>query len=296
MRISGLFSVPLLLCGVVPFSGHGPQPATAIQLPVHVPFTGLTPHFYTIQNWWTDVQDRNTLSRDYWRELYDHARQAVEVAFKDLSNMQQRFPDARASIEDFVGLVRSAVDDAAQLRPTTDLAPNNLEDAEEEIGKALQAILEQVKTEFPPPSSAPSHEERLALAENVVGRAVRAVEEVLVKRGVGEEKAHHALERMERGLVRMVAITGDLHEQHPMLFDAVIFTAAAVIIPEGWILSRLLGMLGFGPAGPVKGSSAAWMQRRFWGATVAEGSWFARLQRAGMKIPAAAPGRSRGGC
>ena len=32
-----------------------------------------------------------------------------------------------------------------------------------------------------------------------------------------------------------------------------IFTAAAVIIPEGWILSRLLGMLGFGPAGPVKG-------------------------------------------
>ena len=40
-----------------------------------------------------------------------------------------------------------------------------------------------------------------------------------------------------------------------MLFDAVIFTAAAVIIPEGWILSRLLGMLGFGPAGPVKGES-----------------------------------------
>ena len=123
--------------------------------------------------------------------------------------MQQRFPDARASIEDFVGLVRSAVDDAAQLRPSTDLVPNNLEDAEEEIGKALQTILEQVKTEFPPPSSAPSHEERLALAENVVGRAVRAVEEVLVKRGVDEEKAHRALERMERGLVRMVVITGE---------------------------------------------------------------------------------------
>ena len=54
MRISGFLSLPLLLCGLVPLLGHGPQPATAIQLPVHVPFTGLTPHFYTIQNWWSE--------------------------------------------------------------------------------------------------------------------------------------------------------------------------------------------------------------------------------------------------
>ena len=31
------------------------------------------------------------------------------------------------------------------------------------------------------------------------------------------------------------------------------------------------------------GSPAAWAQRRFWGATVTKGSWFAILQKAGMK-------------
>ncbi|KAI5896134.1 uncharacterized protein SCHCODRAFT_02685200 [Schizophyllum commune H4-8] len=286
MRIFSSFSLPLLLGGLVPLLGHGAQPATAIQLPVQVPFTGLTPHFYTIQNWWSDMQDRNTSPRDYWRELFDHARQAVQVAFQDLSNMQQRFPEARASIEEFIALVRSVVEDAAHLRPPTDLIPNNLENAGAKIGKALMAILEQVKTVFPPPSNAPSHEERLALAENVVGRAVKAVEEVLVRRGVDEEKAHRTLEHMARQLVRLVVITG---ERPPRTTPGPLclcdLTAAAMIIPEGWILSRLLGMLGFGPAGPIKGSSAAWMQRRFWGATVAKGSWFAWLQRAGMKVP-----------
>ena len=31
------------------------------------------------------------------------------------------------------------------------------------------------------------------------------------------------------------------------------------------------------------GSPAAWAQRRLWGAAVSKGSWFAFLQRAGMK-------------
>ncbi|KAH6866150.1 hypothetical protein BKA70DRAFT_1500220 [Coprinopsis sp. MPI-PUGE-AT-0042] len=39
---------------------------------------------------------------------------------------------------------------------------------------------------------------------------------------------------------------------------------------------------GFGPAGPIGGSVAAWLQRRFWGGFVARGGWFAILQRAGM--------------
>jgi hypothetical protein len=40
----------------------------------------------------------------------------------------------------------------------------------------------------------------------------------------------------------------------------------------------------------LQDTSAAWMQRRFWGAAVAKGSWFARLQSAGMKLP---PGTGR---
>ena len=33
------------------------------------------------------------------------------------------------------------------------------------------------------------------------------------------------------------------------------------------------------------GSAAAWVQRRFWGAAVKQGSWFSILQAAGMRTP-----------
>jgi len=58
-----------------------------------------------------------------------------------------------------------------------------------------------------------------------------------------------------------------------------------MIIPERFILSSILRLLGFGPLGPVKDSVAASGQRFFFGAVVTEGSWFAMLQRAGMKSP-----------
>ncbi|KIP05248.1 hypothetical protein PHLGIDRAFT_19771 [Phlebiopsis gigantea 11061_1 CR5-6] len=57
-----------------------------------------------------------------------------------------------------------------------------------------------------------------------------------------------------------------------------------MLIPQGFILRPLLSLIGFGPFGPIKGSTAAWAQRRFWGAAVAKGSWFSVLQRAGMTL------------
>ncbi|EKM51195.1 uncharacterized protein PHACADRAFT_263206 [Phanerochaete carnosa HHB-10118-sp] len=82
---------------------------------------------------------------------------------------------------------------------------------------------------------------------------------------------------------KLVVVTGDLAEQHPILLDTLLFSATAMLIPESWILRPLLSLFGFGPFGPVKGSSAAWAQRTFWGAAVKKNSWFSALQRAGMK-------------
>ena len=77
---------------------------------------------------------------------------------------------------------------------------------------------------------------------------------------------------------------------------------AGMVIPQAWILRPLLSVLGYGLYGPIKGrqsidnyrrtglsydgfpgSPAAWAQLQFWGAAVQKGSWFAILQRAGMK-------------
>ena len=94
-------------------------------------------------------------------------------------------------------------------------------------------------------------------------------------------------------------------EQHPVLLETLLFSASIMLIPEAWLLRPLLSLFGFGPYGPVKGenvpvspgcansisdhccltgSLASWSQRRFWGAAVAKGSWFAHLQSAGMKL------------
>jgi hypothetical protein len=75
-----------------------------------------------------------------------------------------------------------------------------------------------------------------------------------------------------------------------------------ILVPEAWILRPLLSVMGYGLYGPVKGTQAiddyrwagltcdgfpgtpaAWAQFQFWGAAVKKGSWFAILQKAGMK-------------
>ena len=58
----------------------------------------------------------------------------------------------------------------------------------------------------------------------------------------------------------------------------------SLLIPEIPIFRGILRLLGFGLRGPVKGSAAAWLQSRLWGGAVARGSWFAMLQKAGMKF------------
>jgi hypothetical protein len=87
-------------------------------------------------------------------------------------------------------------------------------------------------------------------------------------------------------------------EQHPDLLSILLFTLAVMLIPEYWVLRPVLGLFGFGPTGPGKGTAvpklqrmpidlfagtvASWAQRVFYGAAVPKGSWFAFLQEAAM--------------
>lgn len=91
---------------------------------------------------------------------------------------------------------------------------------------------------------------------------------------------------MRPAIESTVVIFGDLAEQHPDLLAALLFTGAMLIIPEYWLLRPLLGVFGFGPTGPVKGTTASWAQRVFYVAAVNKGSWFALLDKAAMTIKA----------
>jgi len=81
-----------------------------------------------------------------------------------------------------------------------------------------------------------------------------------------------------------------------------LFAAIATVLPQLWLLRRVLLMFGFGPQGPIKGSFlydcdaeqlfnmtlivggiAAWLQGWLFGPAVPKGGWFAMLQRLAMK-------------
>ncbi|KAL1742704.1 hypothetical protein HDZ31DRAFT_83952 [Schizophyllum fasciatum] len=263
----------LMLLAADPAASLILQPMQADQWPVKAVY-------YSLRDWW----NHRTFDRDYWRELSQHAQNASKVAFGEIRALEKRFPEARDTLEEFVASVRATVDDAAQLQ-----LPRNLTELKDEIGPALEAILQEAKIHFPPPHEAPGAEERRQIAEAVVGRATQTIERILVGHGTDAEHTHRVLAHMDKTLVHMIVLTGNLHEQHELLFDIAIFLAST-LVAEVMILRPILGLLGFGPIGPVKGKPAAWMQRRLYGAVVKEGSWFSYLQRAGMKTATKAPG------
>lgn len=160
------------------------------------------------------------------------------------------------------------------------------EDFSSEIALALQEVLKELQQAFPPPNHAPGHAHRQNMTRIVFGKAEAALLNFAQKHGMPEDKIESfraSLDRINPLIEKLVVTTGDLAEQHPILLDTLLFTATALLIPESWFLRPLMSLFGFGPFGPVKGTSAAWAQRTFWGAAVKKNSWFSMLQRAGMK-------------
>lgn len=49
--------------------------------------------------------------------------------------------------------------------------------------------------------------------------------------------------------------SGDLAEQHPEMLVTVLISGVLLVLPEGFILRPILGLFGFGPYSPVKGTS-----------------------------------------
>ncbi|KAL1718613.1 hypothetical protein EV715DRAFT_263833 [Schizophyllum commune] len=276
----------------------------------------------SIEHWWHGVEDGATsLGHDFGHTIepavdavgveLDNFAHTVENAAnavaKEIDGVQAKFPDVRETIERLVDAVQTTVDGAAQLR----LAMNNdevsdaagdeaskealhqanvLEVVEQAVGLAMQAVFDAAMAEIATPlEGAPTHETRLRAVAAMVGNATDAVLGVLVDLGADEAQTKEVLGHIAGAILDIVVLVGDLQEQHPVLFETAVFIVVAAVIPEDWLLSRLLEIMGFGLLGPVKGSAAAWMQREFYGATIQEASWFARLQSAGMKVPRVTP-------
>lgn len=227
-------------------------------------------------------------SGDFWEEaihLGDRVEKyAMELIHKaGASNVTVaiqlgHFKNAMVEVVSSVHVLREKVQTAAEARGNG----HSLEKLSDKLSAELGTIFDDLKKDFPPPENATHHQER----EVMIATALSKVEDSLVhvlSFGVSEEDTRAHFRIIERHVKALLVLVGDLAEQHPLLLETLLISGAFMCMPEMWFLRPFLGIFGFGPYGPVKGSAAAWAQRRFWGVAIVKGSWFAHLQSAGMK-------------
>ncbi|KAJ6475677.1 hypothetical protein DFH09DRAFT_1109190 [Mycena vulgaris] len=226
---------------------------------------------------------------DFWqraRELGDRARRYGDKLLKDAEATSQ---EVREKIGEFTGRMDALVRGAAALHEElhTSATLQFVDAISEDLERAFAAVLEELRVLFPAPEKAPGHAERREAVGVALEKAGAALMGVCVKYGMDEERARQHWDGAMRPAVEtIVVLLGDLVEQHPDLLEALLFTGAVVLIPDYWLLRPLLGLFGFGPTGPVKGTTASWAQRVFYGPAVSKKSWFALLDQAAMTIKA----------
>ena len=160
----------------------------------------------------------------------------------------------------------------------------NWDDFSDEFGRLLESVQENLKKQFPPTNQAPTHAQRAKMVAVALSQAEDCFVDLISKFGVPTIEARAFFRSIKPLVQEIVVFVGDIVEQHPVLLTTIIATAVVMIVPENFFLRPLLGLFGFGPYGPVKGSSASWAQSAFFGAAVPKGSWFSLLTRLGMVI------------
>ncbi|KAF7355688.1 hypothetical protein MSAN_01486600 [Mycena sanguinolenta] len=231
---------------------------------------------------------------EFWqraRELGDAARKYGQKLMDDAAATSQ---DVREKIEEIKDRLQAIVSGATalhNLQTSTQSMPAGRSSDEkstvaEDLERALGRVVEELQAMFPPPAEAPGHGERQKMVVMALEKIGVELKAVCAKHGMDEDFVAAHWETIQGAIEKLVVLLGDLVEQHPNLLSALLFTGAAMLIPEDWVLRPVLGLFGFGPTGPGKATAAAWAQRVFYGAAVPKGSWFAFLQQAAMKSTA----------
>jgi len=214
-----------------------------------------------------------------WKGVPGYIKEYTERA---LAKISEGSAEAAKRVQDLVDGLSNVVSVAGEL--TAKIQDQGLDQkrVSELFANELANLRETLEAEFPNPTEAPQHDERKELIGRVLEWAEDAMVRVCESLGMPGEDIRPTFHKLLPPIQNVLTTTGDLVEQHPQFLEIVLWTGVIMIIPEGFILRPILSMFGFGPDGPAKRSAASWAQRRFWGAAVARGSWFARLQSAGM--------------
>jgi len=221
---------------------------------------------------------------DFWQSAKDLGDKASAYKDKILKDAAAEYASIADKINDFEKSMNQVVTSAETLAKMILEHVPNREEFQNRFEVERSHAWETLKEEFSEPLPE-DQTERYKQQAIRVARALNMTENALVKvGGLPEADVRTEFDNTKPHIRKALLIMINLVNNHPVLFETLIFSAVLSIIPQSFVLRPILSLLGFGPSGPVKGSLAASAQRFFFGAAVTEGSWFAMLQRAGMKI------------
>ncbi|TEB38453.1 hypothetical protein FA13DRAFT_1726126 [Coprinellus micaceus] len=140
----------------------------------------------------------------------------------------------------------------------------------------------QAEFQFPVANETATHHELLMQAVDKVMDVLDAVTEDVGK-NLNTDVGHvrQAFQDARQPVKDVVLFSAKIIDDHPCLFELVALTLV-LEIPGLWLIQPILGVVGFSTNGPVKGTLAARIQSKVYGARVPKGSVFSKLQKAGM--------------
>ncbi|RXW18812.1 hypothetical protein EST38_g7041 [Candolleomyces aberdarensis] len=236
-----------------------------------------------------DFVNANLWSRSLSFQAIHIAKEKGEViAASVLKDVASQHPDLADQVQLFQGHFNKITEYAEVLKGELvklGIDPTAVHDY---ITRETANIVENIRAEFNKPLP-DELVERARYRNQMIAKALDHLEYafvyICVQSGhLSEEDARQMFAPVKKAIQDGLFIVGDFVDKHPELAQVIVITAVCFLIPESFILRPVLYVFGFGTAGPLKGSLAAWIQSKFWGGAVAKGSWFAYFQRAAMKI------------
>lgn len=208
------------------------------------------------------------------QEVQQYADALIRDAAIASSAVAEQLDHFKNTIENLVSVT---VDLRAEVQNATASYGLTIDNFSDMLSTELDRVLEELQDKFPPPNKANHHEERVEIILMVLLKVEESLVRVAGQCGIEEAVTRAHFQNIKPLVQDVLVVAGDLREQHPILLETILVSG---MLPEAWFLRPVLRIFGFGPPGLIK---AAWVQSRFWGARVAESSWFSHLQRAGMK-------------
>jgi len=211
---------------------------------------------------------------DFWAKV-----EAPGDAFRAIVDSTARIPEVASSLNELKDLITQVTDVSNQFHEDLQRRIHSVdtEHLSAKLSTELDLVWEDFKAEFSLPL-AEEEDARYSQRKEMISWLMRRVEDAAVKIlvldqipesdvrarfGEIEPKITDALLIAGKMLWHLVlndnliltGTPGRLMDRHPILVGVIVVSAIAWTAPESWLLRPLFRMFGFGPDGPVKGSS-----------------------------------------